>query len=283
MAAQPVRDEYLEVDGVPLDTAAWEVTDLSPLWDLPDVRGDDAVVPYRRGVVPFRRSWGGKRVDLPFNLYGSHDSEGNPATDLRAQLWVNRSELIRDVLRPLQVGTATGDRLIRYHAPDGSQISGPGKLIGGLRPQPAGPTALRGSLTLILTEGGLRDETEVDVTSDEVEASGSDDFTVPNPGEDYQDVLRLDLTGTATSVTLTNLTADAAGDVFWEFGGPFDAGVAVDTGNFSAVRDSVSVVGLVTFGGFERWLPLVPGDNVVRIEPLGGTVTVRFRHFPFHP
>lgn len=275
--------ERLEIGGVPLSTPAWEIEDLSPLWDLAGFRGDDLAVPYHRGAVPFRRALGAKRVDLPFVILGDYDPDGAAASDVRAQLWANRRELVRTVLRPLQVATNTGDRTVRYYAPDGSTIAGPGKIIGGLKPTPVGPAALRGSLSLSLSEGGLRGETESDETSSQVSDGGQLDFAVSNDGDDYQDELRIDLTGTATLVRLTNLTADAGGDVWWEFGGSLDAGVAVDTSDFSAVRGGVSVSGLVTHSGFERWLPLVPGTNTIRIEPTGGTATVRFRHFPFYP
>lgn len=275
--------ERLEIAGIPLSTPAWEIEDLSPLWDVAGYRGGDLSVPYQRGVVPFRRALGAKVVDLPFVVLGDYDPDGQPAADPRAQLWANRRELVRTVLRPRQVATNTGDSTVRYYAPDGTTIAGPGKIVGGLRPTAVGPSAFRGSLALSLSEGGLRAETQTDVTSAEVSDGNQLDFTVPNAGDDYQDELLIDLTGTATVVRLTNLTADAGGDVWWEFGGSLDAGVAVDTSDFSAVRGGVSVTGLVTHSGFERWLPLVPGDNTVRIEPTGGTVTVQFRHFPFYP
>lgn len=274
--------ERLEIDGVPLSTPAWETEDLSPLWDVPAYRGGDLEVPFRRGVVPFRRISGAKRVDLPLAIFGDFDPDGTVPADARAQLWLNRRELVRTVLRPVQVASITGDRTIRYYAPDGTTLAGPGKVIGRLRPTQLGPIGMKASVSLSLSEGGLRAETETDVTSSEVADAGQLDFDVPNAGDDYQDELRLTLTGTATLVRLTNLTAHAT-DVWWEFGGSLDAGVTVDTSDFSAERGGVSVTGLVTHSGYERWLPLVPGDNTIRIEPTGGTVTVRFQHFPFYP
>lgn len=279
--ATPNRTEYLEIDAVPLSTPAWEIEDLSSLWDMPTIRGDSGLVPYRRGVIPFRRSFGPKLVDLPFVIVGDSDPDGGVPADARAQLWANRDELMRTVWRPLQI-SATGSRLVRYYTPDGSTLAGPGKIVGGLRPVPTGPLALRGAIALELSEGGLRSETLTDVTSAEVADGAQLDFTVPNAGNDYQDELLIDLTGTATVVRLTNLTADADENVFWEFGGSLDSGVAVDTSDFTAIRDSISVVGLVNHSGYEKWMPLVPGDNTIRIEPTGGTVTVQFRHFPFY-
>jgi hypothetical protein len=92
----------------------------------------------------------------------------------------------------------------------------------------------------------------------------------------------IELTGTATSVVLTNLTADIDEEVFLEFGGDITLDVTLDTGAFTAVRDDVNVVGLVAYSGFERWLPLIPGNNTIRIEPTGGTATARFVHYPFY-
>lgn len=274
------RAEYVEVAGVPLATPGWEVTDLTGLWDIADPRGDDKAVPYRRGVVPFRRQLGAKRVDLPITVFAD-DPEGVLAAS-RAQLWANRNTLIRDVLRPRQVATTTGDITVRYHPPDGSVLSGPAKVVATMNPTPLGPAALRASVGLLLTDGGLRAETPVDVTSTEAPAGGSADVVVPNPGTDYQDRAVLTLTGTATTVTLTNLTADPGGDVRLTFGGALTGGVVVDTGAWTAQRAGTSVIGLVSHSGHERWLPLVPGDNTIRIEPVGGTATLNVVHNPFH-
>lgn len=279
------QSEYVEIDGIPLATPAWEVTDLSELWDIANIIGELPTVPYRRGVIPFRRALGGKNVNLPIVVFGSEDLEGNPYDTAREGLEANRNVLVRDVLRPPRVNTQAGTRTLRYHLPSGEVLAGPCILAGGLRPQPKGPGAFEGAITVILTEGGLRSETEVDVTSGSVASGGSSDFAVPNPGLDYQDALLIDLTGTATAVRLTNLTADVDEEVYLEFGGDISlgTGVALDTLAFTAVRDAVNVVGLVSYSGFERWLPLVPGgDNTIRIEPTGGTATVQFRHFPFY-
>lgn len=277
--------ERLEIDGVPLSTPAWELEDISPLWDVPEYRGTDYAVPFRRGVLAFRRQWGGKRASLPLAVVGAVDSDGNPAAagQERVQLWANRNELVRDVFAPVLLLSTTGDRTVRYYDPAGNTWSGPGKVLGGLRPTPVGPAALRGNLELLLSEGGLRSDTPVDVTSGAAPGGGSLDFTVPNPdATDLQDALQLHLTGAFTSVKLSNISAAPGGEIFLEFGGGQGvAGVDIDTGLFTAVRDSVNVLGLITDGGFERWLPLVPGNNTIRIEPIGGDATVRFQHRPF--
>ena len=274
--------ERVEIDGIPLSTPAYEVTDFSELWDIPDVIGSLDSVPYRRGVVPFRRQWSGKRVRLPILVAGTYDENGDPHASERGGLILNRDALVRDVIRPLQVETGDGTRTLRYLRPDGLTLAGPCSLAGRMSPTPVGPGAFRAAIEVELVEGGLRAETPVDVTSDPVASGGSGTLTVPNPGTDYQDSAAFTLTGDATAVTLTNLTANAGGDVFLTFGGDLTGDVEIDTGAWTAERSGVSVVGLVIYSGFERWLPLVPGDNEIQIEPTGGSATLQVIHSPFY-
>jgi len=279
------QTEYVEIDSVPLATPAWETNDLSELWDIATILGDAPNVPYRRGVIPFRRALGGKNFNLPITILGAEDPDGTPYADPRAGLYSNRDIFVRDVVRPPRVSSADGTRTLKYHLPDGTTLAGPMLLAGGLRPQPKGPSGLEVTLAGILTEGGLRAETEVNVSSSSVADAGSEDVDVSNPGTDYQDAMVIELTGTATYVKLTNLTADAGGDVYLEFAGDISlgTGVTLDTGAFTAVRNSVNAVGLVDYSGFERWLPLTPGEtNTIRVEPTGGTCTAEFTHYPFY-
>lgn len=280
------QTEHVEIDGTPLATPAWETNDLSELWDIAAIIGDVPSVPYRRGVIPFRRALGGKNFNLPITVFGNEAPDGTPYLEPRVGLWANRDLLIRDVIRPPRVNTTAGTRTLKYHLPDGlTVLTGPMLIAGGLRPTPKGPAAFEASVTGILTEGGLRDEVAVNVTSSSVADAGFEDVAVNNPGTDYQDAMVIELTGTATYVKLTNLTADPGGDVWLEFAGDISlgTGVSIDTGAFTAIRDGVNAVGLIEYSGFERWLPLTPGEvNTIRVEPTGGTATADFTHYPFY-
>lgn len=281
MAYELTQTEYVEVDGVPLATPAWEVENLEELFGSAEPRGADLVVPYRRGVVPLRRNLGPKPVDLSVVIFGATDPDGVDHPDERAGLLANRDAFLRDVWRPPQVGTVTGTRTLRYHAPDGTTRAGPFTVAGGLKPTAIGPGALRLSLALNLTEAGLRAETPVDVTSAAVPGGSSDTLVVPNPGTDYQDAAVYTLSGAASSVRIINPTVST--DVWLELGADLTAGaVVIDAGAFTAIRAGVSVVGLVTHSGFERWLPLIPGDNALTIEPTGGAATLQAVHYPLY-
>lgn len=278
----PIRTEYAELDGTPLATAAWDTLSLLDLYEAPEVRGDDPVVPYRRGSLPYRRITGAKPVTLPIIIYGDNDSDGNPHTDAREGLLANIDEfknLIADQPRLTEDGT----RLLRHYTPGaaGNRV-GEVQVIGNLGLTEVAPTTVQGALELLVHEGVLRGETETDVTSGTASDGGFLDFVVPNPGTTYQDKLTYTLTsaGTTTSVKLTNLTADPGGDVWLEFGGDVGPTVVIDTDAWTAIRSSISVLGLITYSGFESWLPLVPGNNTIRIEPVGAGAELQAQHFP---
>lgn len=278
------RAEYLTIGSVPMQTAAWDLINLWELWNAADIRGSNDQTPYRRGRRGRRHLEDSKRVTLQFAIYGSHDSGGNPATagTEREQLEANIDEL-KVALRPRQ-NASDG-------AADGSLVTPSKTLTGriqaksGLSLGPLGPAGARATADIEILDGVLYDVAgQVDVTETGVAAGGSEDMTVPNPGSADQYAMTIELTGTATSVRLTSLTWDPDGDTWIEFGGALEesaVGTTIDTDTFSAVRNSLSVIGLMTQSGHERWLPLLAGvDNTIRVEPVGGTATVQIVHNP---
>lgn len=282
--ATPNRAEYLEVDGLPLATPAWEVTNLEALWQSAGQRGDNDIIPFRRGRRPRRRQTDSLRTTLQMVIEGGVDSDGNPASpgNERDQLQANIDEL-KTVLRARQTSdTGVIDAIL--HTP-ARALYGPAQIPTGLRLSGLGPGAVNGNFDIELTDGVLYDQgNQVDVTEVNVPDAGSADLPVPNPGTADQFHVLVDLTGTATNVTLTNLTWNPDGDQFLTFGGSLEVsgvGTQIDTEHFTAIRNSASVIGLVSHSGHEFWLPLLARvDNTIRIEPIGGTATVRIRHYP---
>lgn len=277
-----IRTEYAEIDGTPLATAAWDTLSLVDLYDTPDVRGDNPTVAYKRGALAFRRISGPKAITLPLVIYGDFDSDGAPHSDPREGLVINLDELKRLIIAQPRVTTPFGTRDLRHHLPDGSEVRhGAIQVLGPLSLTELAPTTVEAALELILPEGLLRSEVEADVTSGVAPDGGFADLVVTNTGTVYQDSIIYTLTGgVTTTVKMTNLTADPGGDIFLEFGGDVSPGVVIDTAAFTAVRSAISVIGLITYGGFESWLPLVTGPNTIRIEPLGSTATLQAQHFP---
>lgn len=275
------RDEYLELGGIPLATGAWETTDLSDLYDAPEIRARTATVGYRPGVAAYRPIYGSKRLLLPIEFFGDQDSDGNPIADSRAGLQANLDEFKASVIRPLQTDLS-GTRLLRHHLPDGTIRSAPAQIRDRLKVSGHGPGGLSGVLDIEIPGGVLNSETEVDETSSTI--STPTVIQIPNPGTADQFAVLIDLTGTATSVVIYNETWNGDDELWLQFGGDMEdsaVGTQIDTDAFTAVRNSINVVGLVTSSGHEFWMPLLAdGDNDLRVEPTGGNVVVRVRHYP---
>lgn len=78
--AQITRTWYLEIDSVPLATPAWEIPDVDGSWvslfDSPDLRGQDRVIPFSDGARAYPRRPTVTVVTLPLNIYGDADQDG---------------------------------------------------------------------------------------------------------------------------------------------------------------------------------------------------------------
>lgn len=146
-----IDSEYLEVNGVPLSTAAWRITDLSPLFDAPAVRGDDLLIPYRVGLKPKPRRVTARRIALPISVFGDYDADGNHNADGRIGLAANLDYLIGNLGFGLEAGDGTVPAV--WHRPDGSTKTADVHVIGPLEVVPLGPIAVRGVLDLNVPAG----------------------------------------------------------------------------------------------------------------------------------
>lgn len=147
------RAEYLEIDGIPLATPAWEITDLSPLWDAANQRGSDRLIPGADGVLPQPRRKTITVKSLPMIIMGDRDQEGDYAGEFaRAQLRENVDYLIANVVDPPE--TSDGLRFAILHLPDGDEVSGHVH-VSGLQLGMLGPIGLRAILTVSMPDGRL--------------------------------------------------------------------------------------------------------------------------------
>lgn len=100
-----IRDEYLEINSIPLATPAWEILDLSELLNGPDIRGADRRLPGVAGVIPNKRRVDVSVRSLPMLIYGDYDQEGDEYDNPHAGLVANLAYLRDNLLLP----TGTGD------------------------------------------------------------------------------------------------------------------------------------------------------------------------------
>lgn len=152
--------EYFEIDGVAFYTrmpnAPWYATDLSPLWDGPDIRGGDLLLPGASGQRPRPRRPDLTKRNLPLVIVGDHDIDGNAYTsqaDVREQLWENVSYLRGHVVDPLTTGDGT--RYLTLFLPNGDMAGGRVTVYSPLNLTARGPAALDAILSVSLPDGAL--------------------------------------------------------------------------------------------------------------------------------
>lgn len=144
--------EYVDIDGVPLATAAWSTENLFILWQGPDTRGQDVIIPGAAGTRSKPRRAAVSPRTLFLNIYGDHDCAGTPQADGRIGLQKNLDFLRRLVTDP--TGTGDGTRTATLHRPDGTTVSGPVH-VEDFQYDGNGPGAVRATLDLTLPLGAL--------------------------------------------------------------------------------------------------------------------------------
>lgn len=76
----------------------------------------------------------------------------------------------------------------------------------------------------------------------------------------------------ADSIKVENLTFDSAGAVYIEYPAAVADDLVVDCGNYSATLGATIVSGSVIVAGTPLWLPLLPGENEIRVTVPGNAV-----------
>lgn len=256
--ATPTEVEYTSIDGLPLDTPAWQ--DTNPEWYLGagDVAGGGGQrAAYAEGEEAAPTWPGPRRVDKVVEIRGERDPDGNAHPSLLTGIRRNTDTLKR-VLRPRFSGDGTVP--LRVHLADDTDREGRCQITGPVQPVVRGGVVVRAVIPLWLPAGVLRD-----VTPTVVSGSGSAAFqlAVPNPGSVDQLDAQITLTGTATAV---EITSPAYGGLVLTFTGALGGGVVIDTGEFTALRDGLDVHGLVSAQGPGRWLPAGLSPNLLTAD-----------------
>lgn len=97
----------LTIDGVLLNTPAWDLTDLTPLWVEATVRGGDRLLPGVAGVIPYRRRLDVTEHALPMLISGDVDEAGADQANAWIGLEANIETLRSTVIEPTNVGDGT--------------------------------------------------------------------------------------------------------------------------------------------------------------------------------
>lgn len=106
---------YLDIDGVPLSTPAWEVTNLEAVASGPDVRGEPRILPGAFGARANLLRPTVTLISLQLYIYGDRDPEGNVQPDGHEGVIANIDRLRSTVTDPVMTGRGT--RTATWHRP----------------------------------------------------------------------------------------------------------------------------------------------------------------------
>lgn len=263
-------DEYIEIDGVPLDTPAWRTTNLSELLDGAANRSSDVTIPYLPGQQPRRRVRDSREVNIELVIFGDSDPRGAAHANARQGLISNLNEL-KAALRPINTASAVTRTLV-YHGPAGdltTQVA----TSSELSLEPVGVTSMRAVVTLTVLSGALRSVTATVVTQS-VGTNTTFDLDIEGSGEVL--AYTLNVPGAANSITVTNNTTGHGIEVAI----PLTTGFELQTASFVALDGQNMVNGSLRTVNTPLWLPLQPGTNSITIQRPGGsntTATLTYR------
>lgn len=257
-------EETFKVDGVILNTFAWNIDTLSGREGLPPRRGKNIPIPFRTGRVWTPKTYEERTINLSMWVKGSTEDGVIPAEGARAKY--------NDNLRVLK----------RLFAPTQRQVSLERKLrfTTGLETHTA--LAELANLMEPLNMGSRMANLNVDLRmadpwwygvtqSTDVLAAGA---TINNPGDVEATSMFITFVGPLTNPRLRNNSISPTIDV--RYLGTIAAGqtVVLDTTLFSAIdQGGSSVVGAVSHVGSLLWMMLIPGNNTMTLDNYtGGSV-----------
>lgn len=177
--ATPTRSEYITIDGLPLTTAAWETEDIATILSGAGTRGNDLVIPTRRGALSRRRTLEAREINIPMVVHGFLDSDGNAHADPREGLMENLDEIKRH-LAP-KYTTLTGTRTLVWNNGNNIYRTAEVHVSPSIQVSSLGPNAARIIITATIPNGVLRDGSGEGLTVEPVPAATvSVTFSVSN-------------------------------------------------------------------------------------------------------
>jgi hypothetical protein len=278
--SQPVSnstDEYWEVDGVSLQTYAFNVVSLGGKWGAPKFRGKDRQFAYKAGSAHRPRTVDEGSLQLGMWVIGADEAGLVPS---------NRRALFGDNMKKLRqlLWKSDGAEFAitkRWYDSGGLHVAtGHGMIPDGI------DTAMEG--------GPYRGKLVLDIhMADPFFYGAQQTVTVPlgaptvitNPGDERTTAIIVEFNGQLVNPVLTNTTPNP--DVWLKVGTSVAVGdkVTVDVDQTTVVRtsDSANLIGAVTHSGSRAWMGLQRGANSLTLATdVGtGTATVKFQPMYF--
>ena len=266
--AMPERWRFTTVD---LSTYAVLVRKVDGVDELPDLRGENRVVPAITG-----RRWARKRMDqkrLTLAVWVTSANAGGTLTEPTNARQV-RANL--DSLHALFSGRTAG-ALVRV-MPDGSERTANAEVVavGNIEDGYAGE-AIGLTVDFLLADPVFYGAA---VNPSQAIAASPTNFNLTNPGSTSTHRPVLTFTGPIANPRLINLTIDAGGSFYVEALVTVASAklLVIDCGAFTAANDGVNAIGSIRHSGAFEFFRLEPGANSLRVTATspGGSLGIAY-------
>lgn len=271
-------DLYWSINGVSIQTLAFNVTTLAGKFKTPPLRGSDRVLAYRHGAQHRDRKFDSQSLQLGMWVIGADENGAVPRA---------REFLFRENFRKLQA---------LFVSPYGREFS----ITKRWRETPGGPVISAtgygicpGGLDPAMEGGPFRAKVVADIHMADPFFYGAPvtvpiplntPTTVQVPGDVPTSRMTVSFSGQLSNAKLTNATPDP--DVWMKTGTALAIGdtLAVDVGEATVRRgsDGANLIGSITHSGSREWFVLQPGSNVLTLTTDIGAGSASLTYTPVY-
>jgi hypothetical protein len=275
-------DDWLEVDGVPLNTLAWNITTLGGRLGVPGVRGANVTVPGRPGAVHMDKEIDSQTYTLNMWALGCK-RDGSFPTDHESKYELDKNiRTLRSLLFNVRRQVKFTKRWFDADVNAVRSAVGYAEYAGGLDPAMTGRTRATFSVDLALTDPFFY-EPQIELS---VATSTQRTWHVTPRGDWRTTAIVVKIQGPRVNPKITVTHPD--GSQTWvQYLGTLAATdtLVIDVDAFTATLtsggSSRGVTGNIRHGGAAPWLTLEPGgDNTVLLESTSGVGAVSVYYQP---
>lgn len=296
-------ETYWAVDGVPLQTMAWNITTLGgDRMAPPAVRGSDIQVPYMPGSLWVEKVPDARVITLGMWVIGANEDGSIPTDEtlrrtfdrnwrkLRNLLWTPRRQFTlskRFWLLDEDLVAAGIDTSLMQKDGDWTlyEAEAKGTFTGGLTPTMNGPARAVFTVDILLSDPYFYSaEIAVEFSTDVVPPNPGPIQTIQVLGDDRTTWIEMDFEGPLTSPRFDNNSV--TGELWVRYGTevPDGESATVRIHNFSATQftagEDFKSSGYVQHDGDKFWLYLNPGETEIELSAQAGTGTATLRYKP---
>lgn len=267
---------FWSVNGVSLQTYAFNITSWGDKQTLPPTRGANLLVPMQPGQTYVPKIPDSRTLTLNMWVTGANPDGSiprNPAALATFQSnYAALQNLFWSVRQQMQLS-----QVVQY--PDGTThtVTALAEYAGGMQPTMQGQSAAIFSVDLLLADPFFYGPT--------IATTLGSSTTINVVGDDRTDAVTLTLTGARNTLRVQNSTPTSQPYFTYNYSTASGDSVLFDVMNFKVTHTpsggaSYQAAGRISHGADPFWLFLNPGNNTIAVSSTSGTGTVSLSYQP---